>query len=84
MLKNKIKSSEYFLFSEAVLKNLDKHLEFSLITQKVDDFGKQKFGFIDFEDKAYFVADNTFAQKFLDTYKMLSFFTNKKNQHSEA
>mgnify|MGYP001287381157 FL=1 len=84
MLKNKIKSSEYFLFSEAVLKNLDKHLEFSLITQKVDDFGKQKFGFIDFEHKTNFVADNTFAQKFLDTYKMLSFFTNKKNQHSEA
>ena len=84
MLKNKIKSSEYFLFSEAVLKNLDKHLEFSFITQKIDDFGRQKFGFINFEDKAHFVADNTFAQKFLDTYKMLSFFTNKKNQHSEA
>ena len=84
MLKNKIKSSEYFLFSEAVLKNLDKYLEFSSITQKVDDFGKQKFGFIDFEDKAKFVVENTFAQKFLDTYKMLSFFTNKKNQQSEA
>ena len=84
MLKNKIKSSEYFLFSEAVLEKLDKNLEFSLITQKIDDFGKQKFGFIDFEDKAHSVADNTFAQKFLDTYKMLSFFTNKKNQHSEA
>ena len=51
MLKNKIKSSEYFLFSEAVLEKLDKNLEFSLITQKIDDFGKQKFGFIDFEDK---------------------------------
>ncbi len=78
MLKNKIKSSEYFLFSETVLGKLEKYVEFSLITQKVDDFGKQKFGFIDFEDKSKFVAENTFAQKFLDTYKMLSFFTNKK------
>ena len=78
MLKNKIKSPEYFLFSETVLGKLEKYVEFSLITQKVDDFGKQKFGFIDFEDKSKFVAENTIAQKFLDTNKMLSFFTNKK------
>mgnify|MGYP001977732449 CR=1 FL=1 len=39
MLKNKIKSSEYFLFSETILKNLEKYLEFSIIMQKIDDFG---------------------------------------------
>ena len=43
LLKNKVKSSEYFLFSGAVLEQLDKDLEFSLITQKIDDFGKQKY-----------------------------------------
>ena len=52
LLKNKVKSSEYFLFSGAVLEQLDKGLEFSLITQKIDDFGKQKLGFIDFEGKS--------------------------------
>ena len=84
MLKNKIKSSEYFLFSETVLRKLEKYVEFSLITQKIDDFAKQKFGLIDFENKGNFVADNRFMQKFLDTYKMLSFFINKKNQNFEA
>ena len=81
MLKNKIKSSEYFLFSEAIFERLGKYAEFSMISQKIDDFGSPKFGFIDFENKANFVADNHFAQKFLDTLKMLSFFMNKKNQN---
>jgi hypothetical protein len=63
------------------LERLGKYAEFSMISQKIDDFGSQKFGFIDFENKANFVADNHFAQKFLDTLKMLSFFMNKKNQN---
>ena len=84
MLKNKIKSSEYFLFSETALGKLEKLVEFSLITQKIDDFGSQKLGLIDFENKGNFVANNHFMQKFLNTYKMLSFFMNKKNQNFEA
>ena len=77
LLKNKVKSSEYFLFSDAVLEQLDKDLEFSLITQKIDDFGKQKLGFIDFEGKSNTVVDNRFTRRVLDTYRMLSFFIKK-------
>tara|TARA_B100001939_G_scaffold311400_1_gene293925 strand:+ start:201 stop:899 length:699 start_codon:yes stop_codon:yes gene_type:complete len=77
LLKNKVKSSEYFLFSGAVLEQLDKGLEFSLITQKIDDFGKQKLGFIDFEGKSDTVVGNRFARRVLDTYRMLSFFIKK-------
>ncbi len=77
LLKNKIKSSEYFLFSDAVLEQLDKHLEFSLITQKVDDFGKQKLGFVDFEGKSNTAVDNRFTRRVLDTHRMLSFFIKK-------
>ena len=77
LLKNKVKSSEYFLFSGAVLEQLDKDLEFSLITQKIDDFGKQKLGFIDFEGKSDTVVGNRFARRVLDTYRMLSFFIKK-------
>ena len=77
LLKNKVKSSEYFLFSGAVLEQLDKDLEFSLITQKIDDFGKQKLGFIDFEGKSNTVVDNRFTRRVLDTYRMLSFFVKK-------
>lgn len=77
LLKNKVKSSEYFLFSGAVLEQLDKGLEFSLITQKIDDFGKQKLGFIDFEGKSDTVVRNRFARRVLDTYRMLSFFIKK-------
>ena len=77
LLKNKVKSSEYFLFSGAVLEQLDKGLEFSLITQKIDDFGKQKLGFIDFEGKSDTVVDNRFTRRVLDTYRMLSFFIKK-------
>ena len=77
LLKNKVKSSEYFLFSGAVLEQLDKDLEFSLITQKIDDFGKQKLGFIDFEGKSDTVVDNRFTRRVLDTYRMLSFFIKK-------
>jgi len=77
LLKNKVKSSEYFLFSGAVLEQLDKGLEFSLITQKIDDFGKQKLGFIDFEGKSDTVVGNRFALRVLDTYRMLSFFIKK-------
>ena len=77
LLKNKVKSSEYFLFSGAVLEQLDKGLEFSLITQKIDDFGKQKLGFIDFEGKSNTVVDNRFTRRVLDTYRMLSFFVKK-------
>jgi len=77
LLKNKVKSSEYFLFSGAVLEQLDKGLEFSLITQKIDDFGKQKLGFIDFEGKSDTAVDNRFTRRVLDTYRMLSFFIKK-------
>ncbi len=77
LLKNKVKSSEYFLFSGAVLEQLDKHFEFSIITQKIDDFGKQKFGFVDFEGKGNTVVDNRFTRRVLDTYRMLSFFIKK-------
>ena len=77
LLKNKVKSSEYFLFSDAVLEQLDKHFEFSIITQKIDDFGKQKLGFIDFEGKSDTVVGNRFARRVLDTYRMLSFFIKK-------
>ena len=77
LLKNKVKSSEYFLFSGAVLEQLDKGLEFSLITQKIDDFGKQKLGFVDFEGKGNMVVDNRFTRRVLDTYRMLSFFIKK-------
>ena len=77
LLKNKVKSSEYFLFSGAVLEQLDKGLEFSLITQKIDDFGKQKLGFVDFEGKGNIVVDNRFIRRVLDTYRMLSFFIKK-------
>ena len=77
LLKNKVKSSEYFLFSGAVLEQLDKGLEFSLITQKIDDFGKQKLGFIDFEGKSDTVVNNHFTRRVLDTYRMLSFFIKK-------
>jgi len=77
LLKNKVKSSEYFIFSGAVLEQLDKGLEFSLITQKIDDFGKQKLGFIDFEGKSDTVVGNRFARRVLDTYRMLSFFIKK-------
>ena len=77
LLKNKVKSSEYFLFSGAVLEQLDKGLEFSLITQKIDDFGKQKLGFIDFEGKSDTVVNNRFTRRVIDTYRMLSFFIKK-------
>ena len=77
LLKNKVKSSEYFLFSDAVLEQLDKNLEFALITQKIDDFGKQKLGFIDFEGKSDTAVDNRFTRRVLDTYRMLSFFIKK-------
>ena len=77
LLKNKVKSSEYFLFSDAVLEQLDKHFEFSIITQKIDDFGKQKLGFVDFEGKSDTVVDNRFTRRVLDTYRMLSFFIKK-------
>ena len=77
LLKNKVKSSEYFLFSDAVLDQLDKHFEFSIITQKIDDFGKQKLGFVDFEGKGNMVVDNRFTRRVLDTYRMLSFFIKK-------
>ena len=77
LLKNKVKSSEYFLFSDAVLEQLDKHFEFSIITQKIDDFGKQKLGFVDFEGKSDTAMDNRFMRRVLDTYRMLSFFIKK-------
>ena len=77
LLKNKVKSSEYFLFSGAVLEQLDESFGFSLITQKIDDFGKQKLGFIDFEGKSNTVVDNRFTRRVLDTYRMLSFFVKK-------
>ena len=77
LLKNKVKSSEYFLFSGAVLEQLDKSFGFSLITQKIDDFGKQKLGFIDFEGKSDTVVNNRFTRRVLDTYRMLSFFIKK-------
>lgn len=77
LLKNKVKSSEYFLFSGAVLEQLDKSFGFSLITQKIDDFGKQKLGFIDFEGKSDTAVDNRFTRRVLDTYRMLSFFIKK-------
>ena len=77
LLKNKVKSSEYFLFSGAVLEQLDKSFGYSLITQKIDDFGKQKLGFIDFEGKSDTVVNNRFTRRVIDTYRMLSFFIKK-------
>ena len=77
LLKNKVKSSEYFLFSGAVLEQLDKRFGYSLITQKIDDFGKQKLGFIDFEGKSDTVVNNRFTRRVIDTYRMLSFFIKK-------
>ena len=77
LLKNKVKSSEYFLFSGAVLEQLDESFGFSLITQKIDDFGKQKLGFIDFEGKSDTVVNNRFTRRVIDTYRMLSFFIKK-------
>ena len=76
LLKNSIKSSEYWLFTNQFSKFLDKLLDYEIekISQKVENFGKLELDFINFNRTKGILIEKSLLSKIINFPKMLIYY----------
>ncbi len=76
LLKNSIKSSEYWLFTNQFSKFLDKFLDYEIekISQKVENFGKLELDFINFNRTKGILIEKSLLSKIINFPKMLIYY----------
>ena len=76
LLKNSIKSSEYWLFTNQFSKFLDKLLDYEIekISQKVENFGKLELDFINFNRTKDILIEKSLLSKIINFPKMLIYY----------
>ena len=76
LLKNSIKSSEYWLFTNQFSKFLDKLLDYEIekISQKVENFGKLELDFINFNRTKGILIEKSLFSKVINFPKMLIYY----------
>ena len=76
LLKNSIKSSEYWLFTNQFSKFLDKFLDYEIekISQKVENFGKLELDFINFDRTKGILIEKSLLSKIINFPKMLIYY----------
>ena len=76
LLKNSIKSSEYWLFTNQFSKFLDKFQDYEIekISQKVENFGKLELDFINFNRTKDILIEKSLLSKIINFPKMLIYY----------
>ena len=76
LLKNSIKSSEYWLFTNQFSKFLDKFQDYEIekISQKVENFGKLELDFINFNRTKGILIEKSLLSKIINFPKMLIYY----------